>query len=105
MQRSRARGTAVRESSRLRREEAERALRDALVIATHIEHPPVAWRALSLIGEVARRRGDSELAERYFTEVRTVVEEKATSIKSEELRSGLRAMGERLVADPLAAYR
>ncbi|MBW2493627.1 MAG: AAA family ATPase [Deltaproteobacteria bacterium] len=85
--------------------EAEPALREALVIATHIEHPPVAWRALSLIGEVARRRGDSELAERYFSEVRTAVKEKAASIKRAELSNGLRAMGERLVADPLAAYR
>ena len=88
-----------------RREEAERSLREALAIATHIEHPPVAWRALSLIGEVARRQGDSELAARHFSEVRTVVEKKASSIERDELRNGLRAMGERLIADPLAAYR
>jgi tetratricopeptide (TPR) repeat protein len=88
-----------------RREEAERSLRKALAIATHIEHPPVAWRALSLIGEVAHRQGDSELAERHFSEVRAVVEKKAASIERDELRNGLRAMGERLIADPLAAYR
>ncbi len=88
-----------------RREEAERSLREALAIATQIEHPPVTWRALSLIGEVARRQGDSELAERHFSELRTVLKKKATSIERDELRNGLRAMGERLIADPLAAYR
>jgi len=88
-----------------RREEAENSLREALAIATRIEHPPVAWRALSLMGEVARRQGDSELAERRFGEVRSLVESTASSIERDELRSGFRGMAERLIADPLAAYR
>jgi tetratricopeptide (TPR) repeat protein len=88
-----------------RREEAESSLRDALAIATRIEYPPVAWRALSLMGELARRRDDTDLAERHFGKVRTLVESKASSIDRDELRSELRGMGERLIADPLAAYR
>jgi hypothetical protein len=88
-----------------RRDEAENALREALAITTRIEHPPVAWRALSLMGEVARRRGDTDLAERHFGEVGTLVESKLSSIGRSELRSEFRAMGERLIADPLAAYR
>jgi tetratricopeptide (TPR) repeat protein len=88
-----------------RREEAENSLREALTIATRIEHPPVAWRALSLMGEVARRQGNSKHAERHFSDVRTLVENTASSIERDELRSGFRGMAERLVADPLAAYR
>ena len=88
-----------------RREEAENALREALVIATRIEHPPVTWRALSLTGEVARRQGNREIAERHFHEVRSLVESKASSIERDELRNGLLAMGKQLIADPLAAYR
>ena len=88
-----------------RREEAENSLREALAITTRIEHPPVAWRALSLMGEVARRQGDSELAERHFGEVRALVESTASSIERDELRSGFRKMAERLTADPLAGYR
>jgi tetratricopeptide (TPR) repeat protein len=88
-----------------RRDEAENSLLEALAIATRIEHPPIAWRALSLMGEVARRRGDTDLAERHFGEVGTLVESKLSSIGRSELRSEFRAMGERLIADPLAAYR
>jgi Flp pilus assembly protein TadD len=88
-----------------RREEAENSLREALAIATRIEHPPVAWRTLSLLGEIARRQGDGELAERHFAEVRALVESTASAIDRDELRSGLRGMAEQLVADPVAAYR
>jgi tetratricopeptide (TPR) repeat protein len=88
-----------------RREEAENSLREALAITTRIEHPPVAWRALSLMGEITRRRGNRELAERHFGELRSLVESTASSIERDELRSGFRKMAERLTADPLAAYR
>jgi tetratricopeptide (TPR) repeat protein len=88
-----------------RREEAEESLGAALELATQIEHPPVAWRALSLLGEIARRRGEAELAERHFSEVRKLVESKSASIPRDELRSEFREMGNRLVIDPLAAYR
>ncbi|MFV1977932.1 MAG: hypothetical protein ACC649_01135, partial [Myxococcota bacterium] len=81
------------------------ALREAHQTATRIEHPPVAWRALSLMGEVARRQSNSKDAERHFSDVRTLVENTASSIERDELRSGFRGMAERLVADPLAAYR
>jgi tetratricopeptide (TPR) repeat protein len=87
------------------REEAEDALRAALEIARQIEHPPVAWRALSLLGEVARRRGQTEITERYFAEVDDLIESKAPSIPRDELRSEFRAMAKQLVTDPLAAYR
>ena len=106
--RSQARGLELRGRILVfmdRREEAENSLREALAITTRIEHPPVAWRALSLMGEVARRQGDSELAERHFGEVRALVESTASSIERDELRSGFRSMAERLTADPLAAHR
>jgi class 3 adenylate cyclase len=88
-----------------RREEAATSLREAYETSMRIEHPPVVWRALSLMGELARRQGDSELAERHFSEVRSLVENKASSIECDQLRSELRGMGERLITDPLAAYR
>jgi tetratricopeptide (TPR) repeat protein len=88
-----------------RREEAEDALGAALELTRRIEHPPVAWRALSLLGELSRRRGKTEIAERYFNQVRDLVESKAPSIPRDELRSEFRGMGERLVTDPLGAYR
>jgi class 3 adenylate cyclase/tetratricopeptide (TPR) repeat protein len=88
-----------------RREEAGAALREAHETAVRIEHPSITWRALSLMGELARRQGDSELAERHFSQVRTLVESKASAIERDEFRNELRGMGERLVANPLSAYR
>jgi tetratricopeptide (TPR) repeat protein len=88
-----------------RREEAEASLREAHETAMRIEHPPITWRALSLMGELARRQGDSALAERHFSQVRSLVESKASAIEREEIRTELRGMGERLIATPLTAYR
>ncbi|MCH8083812.1 MAG: AAA family ATPase [Myxococcales bacterium] len=88
-----------------RREEAGAALRDAHKAAMRIEHPPITWRALSLMGELARREGNNELAERHFSQVRSLVESNASAIERDELRNGLRGMGELLIATPLAAYR
>jgi tetratricopeptide (TPR) repeat protein len=88
-----------------RREEAADALGAALELARVIEHPPVAWRALSLLGEVARRRGETKNAERSFGELRELVESVAAAIPRAEMRNEFRGMGERLVTDPIGAYR
>jgi hypothetical protein len=57
------------------------------------------------MAEVARRQGNSKDAERHFSDVRTLVENTASSIERDELRSSFRGMAEQLVADPLTAYR
>jgi predicted ATPase len=88
-----------------RRNDAAASLREAYETSMQIEHPPIAWRALSLMGELARRQGDSELAERHFEDVRSLVKSTASSIERDEIRREFQGMGERLIADPLAAYR
>ena len=87
------------------RSDAARVAREALDIARRIEHPPVAWRAFSMLGEIARRDGDASEAEHLFGKARRLVEEKARTVADSDMRRQFRAMGERLVSDALAAYR
>jgi len=87
------------------RAEAETSLREALDLSTRIEHPPVAWRSLSLLGEVAKRNGQKDAAQEHFAELRKLVESKAPSIPRDVLRREFRGLADRLVNDPLAAYR
>jgi tetratricopeptide (TPR) repeat protein len=87
------------------RSEAETMLRQSLEIATRIEHPPVAWRSLSLLGEIARRNGRDDTAQQRFGELRKLVESKAPSIPSDGLRSEFKGLADKLVSDPLRAYR
>ena len=88
-----------------RRDEARDSLRQALELATRIEHPPVIWRALSLLGEAANRSDQRDVAQQHFAAIRKLVSSTAPSIPREELRSEFRGLGERLLNDPLAAYR
>jgi tetratricopeptide (TPR) repeat protein len=88
-----------------RRDEASGALREALAVAGQIEYPPVLWRALSLSGELARRAGDTAVAERRFGEARSLVEAKAHAVPEPGLQREFRSLGERLVTDPLGAHR
>jgi len=88
-----------------RRSEAETSLREALELSTRIEHPPVAWRALSLLGEIARRNGEADTAEQHIGVLRKLVDSKSPSIPRDELRSEFRGLVDRQVSDPLAAYR
>jgi tetratricopeptide (TPR) repeat protein len=85
--------------------DAEEALRKALEIAQAISHPPVIWRSLSLLGEIARRAGAESEGLRLTRQARALVEELAAPITSEELKLNFLALGEHLESDPLGAYR
>jgi class 3 adenylate cyclase len=85
--------------------EAKTVAGQALELARRIEHPPVAWRAFAMLGEMARRAGDSEEAELQLGKARRLVEEKARTVADSDLRRQFRAMGEQLVRDAPAAYR
>jgi tetratricopeptide (TPR) repeat protein len=86
------------------RNAAEPALRDALELGRRIEYPPVVWRSLSLLAELARRAGDGPRHARLAGEARALVEGLAAPVPDAE-RGALRGLGERLAADPLGAYR
>ena len=88
-----------------RRDEAERALQSALEISARIEYPPVVWRSRSLLAELACRRGDRPKAEALAAQARALVEGLARDLSDPELQKEFGALGERLVVDPLGAYR
>ncbi len=84
---------------------AEASLREALDEARAIGYPPVCWRAHTLLGEVDRRAGRTAEAERSHARARSLVESCAGSLTEAGLVTRLRALGERLAEDPLAACR
>ncbi len=88
-----------------RRDEAEASLRAALDVAGRIEYPPVIWRARSLLGELARRRAKGDEAEAEAAKARTLVEMLARDLSNPDHQRELRALGDRMIADPLGAYR
>jgi tetratricopeptide (TPR) repeat protein len=88
-----------------RREEAEARVHAALELGRRIEYPPIVWRSLFLLGEVARRRGQGSEAERSSQEARALVERLASSLRETGLSARFHALGERLTTDPLGAYR
>jgi class 3 adenylate cyclase/tetratricopeptide (TPR) repeat protein len=88
-----------------RRDEAVASLSEALELARRIEHPPVAWRALSLLGEVADRNGLNDAQAQCFAELRRLAGSKASSIPRDELRSEFRGLIDRLISDPMGSYR
>ena len=61
-------------------------------------------RAESLLAEVADRAGHRQAAERAAEAARALVGSLAESLDDEDARQ-FRGLGERLVADPLGAYR
>ena len=77
----------------------------SLEIGGRIEYPPVVWRARSLLAELARRRGDQGEADVEAARARDLVEGLARQLSEPELRREFGALGERLVSDPLGAYR
>jgi tetratricopeptide (TPR) repeat protein len=87
------------------RDEAEADLRAALSPAQELGHPPVRWRAHSLLAEVARRNGDVGRARAEAAQVQAIVESLAGGLREEPMRRRFRALGQRLVADPLGAWR
>jgi hypothetical protein len=87
------------------REESERGLREALDLAHQIGYPPVVWRALSILAELARRSGERLDAERLAEQARSLADSLSQSLPEEDLRRELRGLAQRLVDDPLGAYR
>ncbi|HSJ99324.1 MAG TPA: adenylate/guanylate cyclase domain-containing protein [Myxococcota bacterium] len=87
------------------RDAAEEALAAALAGARAIGHPPIAWRALALLGECARRRGETARGAERAAEVTALVGGLAGELSDPELRRGLLAAAERAVADPLGTLR
>lgn len=88
-----------------RHDEAGQSLEEAAAVARSIGYPPAAWRALSLQGELARRRGDGSEAERLAAESSGLVTKLARSLPDKELRDEFGRVAERLSSDPLGAYR
>jgi hypothetical protein len=83
----------------------QQVLGDALAVARGIGYPPVVWRSLSLQAELARRSGDASAAERLASESSGLVTRLAGALSETALRDEFGALAERLVADPLTAYR
>ncbi|MFQ5458096.1 MAG: tetratricopeptide repeat protein, partial [Myxococcota bacterium] len=88
-----------------RRAEAGTALAEALDLGKRIGYPPVQWRALSLLAEIARRGGDNAGADRLARAAKALVHNMAQSIPEPDLRNTFGAVGARLATDPLGAYR
>ena len=88
-----------------RHDEAGQSLEQAIQVARAIGYPPATWRALSLQGELARRRGEREEAERLAAESSGLVAMLARSLPEAELRNEFGSIAERLANDPLNAYR
>jgi hypothetical protein len=76
-----------------------------LEVAERIEHPSVAWRARSLLGEVARRRGDRATADRDAAHSARSIEGLAPGVSDGELRKVFLGLGDQQIADPLGDYR
>ena len=87
------------------REAAEADLRRALREAQSIGYPPVCWRALALLGEVAGRAGRTEDAEQSRGAAAGLLVGCVGSLHDAELADRLRALGAHLAADPIAACR
>jgi hypothetical protein len=87
------------------RDAAETALRDALQMAEEIGYPPVTWRAHSLLGEIARRRGHLGEAQRLAGAARRRVVDLSRALDDPDAAREFRAMGDALASDPLGAYR
>jgi class 3 adenylate cyclase len=69
------------------REEAGLALGEALAVAAAIGYPPTQWRALRLMGEIARRAGRPADVEVHAARRRTLVEPLATALPDDLRRT------------------
>jgi hypothetical protein len=87
------------------RDDAFAVLSDASRVAAAIEYPPVLWRVFSLLAELARRADDRREAEAQASRAQGLVETLACALSEAELQREFRALGERLVVDPMDAYR
>ena len=72
-------------------DEAEASLRDALAAAAHIGYPPIQWRALGLLAEIARRRGRRTEAETHVARVTALIRTLGASLP-DDLRQALHAV-------------
>ena len=88
-----------------RRDEATEALDRALEIARRLGNPPVQWRALALLAELARRAGDGAGSERHANAARQLAEAHSRTLTDAGLRRSLHALADGLVVDPLGRRR
>ena len=89
-----ARGLVLRGEALLileRRDDAEHALVEAVRVADAIRYPRATWHAVGLLGEIARRRGDTAAAERYLATHRELIAAAARSVDDPALARALRA--------------
>jgi tetratricopeptide (TPR) repeat protein len=84
---------------------ARTALEEALTLAQSIEHPPVVWRAHSLLGELDRRDENAAGAAGRFADARALIEEKSRTLRDDSLRGEFRAVADLLKSDPIGSYR
>jgi hypothetical protein len=87
------------------RDDARAALSDASHVAAAIGYPPVLWRVHSLLGELARRASDGAEAEHHEKRARGLIASLSDSLSEPALRREFASLGERLINDPLGAYR
>ena len=78
---------------------------EALTLAQSIEHPPVIWRANSLLGELDRRDENAAGAAGRFADARALIEEKSRTLRDDSLRGEFRAVANLLKSDPIGSYR
>ena len=86
------------------REQAETTLKAALRAVEAIGYPPVRWRVLALLGELARREGVTSRAQELLSRSRGVIDEVAAKSPQDGLARSLAGLGERLAEDPEALY-
>ncbi len=80
-------------------------MREACSVADAIGHPPVLWRAQSLLGELAERGGAPERGRELRARARRLAEGLASGLADADLRGALARVAARLESDPLQAYR
>jgi class 3 adenylate cyclase len=74
------------------RDEAEEAVSASIETANRISYPPVVWRGLGLLAEVAHRRGERKAFEQHEARRRALVERLASSLPDDDLRRALHSV-------------
>jgi tetratricopeptide (TPR) repeat protein len=87
-----------------RRRDARVALQGALEIGQRIGYPPVLWRSHSMLAELARRDGESQVAAQHAAQTKQLIEGLAASLPEAALQRAFRGLGERLLTDALGSY-
>jgi class 3 adenylate cyclase/tetratricopeptide (TPR) repeat protein len=68
-------------------DDAERMLRQALEMAEMIQNPPQRWLTHAALGDLLRRRGDSDGAQRAYGAARAIVDATRSGLRTPSLRA------------------